>query len=103
MPGKDLPSVSILEFDKIIHFLIYVILAFLMYYGWKKQYSFETLHRNTIFKILVITFLYGFAVEVIQELFTADRHFDIYDAAANAGGAVAGCGLVRFIRLKTFS
>ena len=90
MPGKDLPSVDIVDFDKLVHFGIYVVLALTMFYGWKKQSSFLSLHSNTITKILIITSIYGFAVEVMQELFTADRHFDIYDALANSTGAIAG-------------
>ena len=90
MPGKDLPSVTIFEFDKIVHFTLYLTLALMMYYGWRKQNSFLSLHQNTILKILLITSSYGFLVEVAQELFTTDRHFDIFDALANASGAVAG-------------
>ncbi len=100
MPGKDLPSITILEFDKLVHFLIYLLLALLMYYGWKKQDSFLSLHHHTVMKILAITFIYGFAVEVIQELFTADRHFDIFDALANSTGAAAGCYLTSFLKNK---
>lgn len=90
MPGKDLPEISILNFDKLVHVGVYVILAFSMYYGWIKQNSFNSLHQNTLLKILIITSTYGFAVEVMQELFTADRHFDIFDALANSFGAIAG-------------
>lgn len=61
-----------------------------MYYGWKNQYTFTALHSNAFIKILLITTLYGFAVEILQELVTADRHFDILDALANATGAIAG-------------
>ena len=90
MPGKDLPSVSIWEADKLVHFIVYVLLAVLMYYGWHKQPQILWLKKNTVLKILVITSAYGFAVEVMQEIFTADRHFDLFDALANAIGAIAG-------------
>ena len=90
MPGRDLPSITIFEFDKIVHFIFYVLLALMMYYGWKKQNTFPNLHHNTILKILIISSSYGFLVEILQELLTADRHFDIYDALANAIGAIAG-------------
>lgn len=100
MPGKDLPSVTLFEFDKIVHFGVYLILALLMYYGWKKQNSYTSLHERTVLKILLLTFTYGFAVEVIQELFTADRHFDIFDALANSAGAVAGSILSIYINPK---
>lgn len=90
MPGTELPSISIFEFDKVVHFAVYVVLAVSMYGGWKKQHTFTALHSNTFIKILMITTLYGFTVEILQELLTADRHFDILDALANATGAVVG-------------
>jgi len=90
MPGKDLPSVDIINFDKLAHFGIYLILALLMYYGWRKQDSFLSLHKNTMVKILILTSCYGFAVEIMQELFTTDRHFELLDALANSIGAVTG-------------
>lgn len=91
LPGRDLPSVTIWEFDKVIHFTFYVILAGLMFWGWRKQDSFSALHTNTFLKILVITFTYGFAVEILQEVLTTDRHFDWLDALANSTGAIAAC------------
>lgn len=90
MPGRELPSLTIWEFDKIGHFGVYLILSALMVYGWRKQKSFSFLHSKMLLKILLLTSVYGFAVEVLQELFTADRHFDILDALANSTGAVAG-------------
>ena len=71
LPGKDLPTVDIINFDKLAHFSIYLLLAVMMYYGWKKQDSFIALHHKTAIKILIITSAYGFAVEIMQELFTA--------------------------------
>jgi VanZ family protein len=61
-----------------------------MYYGWRKQKTFLSLHHNTLIKILLLTSSYGFAVEIMQELFTTDRHFELFDALANSIGAVAG-------------
>jgi hypothetical protein len=34
-------------------------------------------------------------VEVMQDLFTADRHFDLFDALANSTGAIAGSVVVK--------
>ncbi len=90
MPGRELPSLTIWEFDKIGHFGVYLILSMLMVYGWRKQKSFSFLHTKALLKILLITSVYGFAVEVMQELFTTDRHFDMLDALANSTGAVVG-------------
>lgn len=90
MPGKSLPSVSLWQFDKLVHFLFYVILAVLMLYGWRKQDNYPELKQRTVVRILVLTFTYGFLVEILQDQLTTDRHFDIYDAIANAAGGIAG-------------
>lgn len=103
LPGKDIPSFTLFEYDKIVHFLIYAALAVMMYYGWKKQNTFSSLYKFTLLKILLITFLYGFAVEVLQEWLTADRHFDILDALANSTGAIAGSFLCIFVKDKIIS
>lgn len=90
MPGRDLPSVSLFEFDKLGHFGIYFILSMLMFYGWQKQTNFSNLHVNAFIKIVLITSVYGFAVEVMQGTLTTDRQFDLFDALANSSGAIAG-------------
>jgi VanZ family protein len=91
MPGRELPSVSIWEFDKLVHFCFYFVLALLMFWGWKKQKTFPSLQLNLFLKILTLTFSYGFVVEILQELLTTDRHFELFDALANSAGATAGC------------
>ena len=98
MPGRDLPDVPIKLSDKAVHFIIYLFLSVFTYYGWIKQNTYSSLHRNTITKIVAITSTYGFLVEILQHLFTADRHFDLMDALANSTGAVVGCILCRLYR-----
>ena len=95
MPGRDLPTVNILEFDKLVHIGVYIVLSLLTYYGWRKQDAYPWFKRATFLKILVLLSIYGFAVEVMQELFTADRHFDIFDALANSTGAVLGTAIAK--------
>ena len=90
MPGKDLPSVSVFQVDKIIHFACYFLLACLLYFGWSKQTYVACLHSNLLLKLLLLTCSYGFIIEVMQETLTKDRHFDSWDALANCAGAVAG-------------
>lgn len=90
VPGKSLPKIEIPNLDKMVHFTFYFVLVVLMYWGWKKQISFQGLHQNTFIKIFVIACAYGFAIEIMQGLFTADRYFELLDEAANATGAAVG-------------
>lgn len=90
MPGKDLPSINLWQFDKLEHMGVYIILAALTYWGWRRQTEYGWFHKHTFMKILIIAAVYGFAVEVMQKLFTTDRQFDLLDATANALGACIG-------------
>ena len=90
MPGRNVPVVRILHFDKVVHVSIYIVFAVVTYYGWKRQITFRAFHRQAALKIIILLALYGLAVEVMQETLTTDRHFDLYDALANSIGAVIG-------------
>ena len=90
MPGRNVPVVRILHFDKVVHVSIYIVFAVVTYYGWKRQITCRALHGHAALKIIILLALYGLAVEVMQETLTTDRHFDLYDALANGIGAVIG-------------
>ena len=90
MPGRDLPRVEIINVDKLVHIGVHTLLALLTYFGWVRQDSYAALHRHTFLKIALLLAVYGFSVEVMQEVFTMDRHYDLYDALANSIGAVVG-------------
>ena len=100
MPGRDLPSVSLFQFDKLGHFGIYLILSVSMFYGWVKQNTYSALHQKTFLKIVLLTSVYGFAVEVMQGTLTTDRQFDIFDALANSSGAVVGSLISAYLSAK---
>ena len=67
-----------------------MILGVLTYYGWSMQSAFDSLHQKTLLKIIIILALYGFTVEIMQETFTVDRHFELLDELANATGSAIG-------------
>ena len=101
-PGSTLPSFNLFQVDKLAHLVVYAILAVLLYYGWKKQSRFPSLHRLVFAKILAGTFFYGLAIEYMQALFTVDRQYDFDDAIANSAGALVGSVLAIFILPKLF-
>ena len=90
MPAHQLPRVAIPNFDKVVHFTFYFVLAILMMWGWAKQQLFTGLHKNAWVKIFVIACAYGLLIEVLQETLTTDRHFEWLDEAADAAGAAVG-------------
>lgn len=90
MPGRHVPKVTIPHFDKIVHTSIYLIFAVLTYYGWTRQQSIETLHKRTLLKLIITMAAYGMMVEIMQETFTTDRHFELIDELANTSGGIIG-------------
>jgi VanZ family protein len=100
LPGKDLPEVSILQFDKLVHVIFYLFLFVFTYVGWKKQSQYKILQDVSGLLIFGLSAGFGLLIECGQGLFTADRYFDIYDAIANSIGALAGLTTLPF--LKTY-
>ena len=88
-PTSDLPRIDFPFLDKIIHVLIYTIMALLwLMYGVTKRNGAMSL--KTILLILFFCFLYGIIIEVIQGQFTAFRKADPWDVLANLAGVILG-------------
>ncbi len=94
IPAREIPSVGLFQADKIVHIAVYFILTWLFYSSFQKnKINLSPYH----FFLLITTIIgYGFFIEIAQELFTTDRHFDMWDAVAN------GLGTVLFIIAKQF-
>lgn len=80
--------------DKVIHFTLYMILAFLASGALRKSENNElSTTRSEKLKYLWIVLLiggYGFFLEVMQELMDMGRHFDVWDIIANIAGTFTG-------------
>jgi VanZ family protein len=85
-----LPSIGIGGADKYVH----VVFHFGFFVLWFLYFS----RQGHLDKVLVFVFLasllYGIAIEIAQELFTATRHADLYDVMANTTGAFMGIAAV---------
>lgn len=85
LPGKDLPEVNIVNFDKAAHLGVFGLLEWLYLLWIPKRY----LH------ITLICVLYGGILEVLQGTFYEDRHADVWDFVFNALGCMMALGLYR--------
>ena len=70
--------------DKIVHFLIFVVLGFCYRVAFFKQ-------KKWLF--VVVMFVYALFTEVAQELMNMGRTMDFYDLIADMMGASFGCFL----------
>lgn len=72
--------------DKLVHFSMYFILAFLVFTSLKP----DTLRSKPTFWVVVVLVFYGIVIEAVQELMGLGRHFEILDITANSAGVLLG-------------
>lgn len=71
--------------DKIIHTLMYAVLTLAFIHA--IHHPLRSPARSAALAALLAT-LYGLALEILQGALTTTRAFDLYDALANAAGAI---------------
>jgi hypothetical protein len=87
MPGKDLPKVGLFDHaDKLIHFTFFVVFFILWYCRF-----------GSPIRLVIIAAAYGLAIEFYQLYFVPGRSFDIWDAVADALGALLAWLWIRHI------
>ncbi len=96
MPAGNVPVVKIPFLDKIIHVIIFTLLAFF----WlstllKKNHTFKK-----AFWICIAIWFYGIIIELLQENFFDTRNADAWDIVANTTGIVLG--FLVFGKLKSY-
>lgn len=104
MPGKSLPNwewADIFQIDKFIHALLFVVLAFLMATGMRRQQSAGTLRVGSWWTTAVVCILYGIGLEIMQGTMLTGRTGDPLDGIANSVGAVVGLVYLRWEERRT--
>ncbi|WP_353148924.1 VanZ family protein [Flavobacterium sp.] len=86
---SNLPTISIKNIDKIIHFVFYFVLVFLWIKGMKRT----SMYRFLI--VVVLAIFLGIGIEFLQKYCTPKRTFDWYDIVANSLGAISSFFLVK--------
>jgi VanZ family protein len=78
LPGKDLPEISIVNFDKLAHLGVFAVLEFLYLRWLGKSY----------FWITTACIFYGGLLEFLQGAFYVDRYADLWDFVFNGLGCL---------------
>ena len=90
MPGKDLPPVGLVGFDKLAHLGVFAVMVALHLGVGTARSTQGSSHSGVVAGACA---LYGGVIELLQGALTADRVADPYDALANA----LGCGLALLV------
>ena len=80
IPNLPLPEFSLLQPDKLFHFIVY----FIMFLGWKQSNFFKK--DKLYLKCLGTVFLVGLFTEFLQGTPFIERYFELADLLANSLG-----------------
>jgi VanZ family protein len=99
MPGKYIPPVNIWDFanvDKLVHLFVFMVLMLLLLYAFLRHQLVKAFYLPLLFTAFLICVSYGLLIEIMQGTLLTDRHFELYDALANATGCVLGGILFKY-------
>lgn len=89
IPAREIPSLAILKFDRLVHFVFYYILFALAWRSFQRQHSWGVWRVATGFQLIILFSVFGLLIEVLQGAFCEGRIFDWIDEAANMAGLLA--------------
>lgn len=89
-PGKQIPKVTVLQFDKLIHTLMYLILSFCLLLPFSIQLTDKKKRLKLGCFVVLFGVFYGGFMEVLQKNIFINRSGDWYDFFANSLGALLG-------------
>lgn len=100
IPSENQPKINIPHADKIVHFIMFSVLAFLI---WRSVIYFKgkKMLKHAIM-VVVICLAYGAAMEWLQGLAGTGRESDCFDWFADGIGAVSGVALASTSLLSIF-
>jgi len=93
LPGDVFPEIKTfwdwLSPDKVVHLFIFGTLSFLILFGYRDQYA-EGNKQKLVWTAVIASVLYGILTEILQYYVFIGRSGNLYDALADAIGAVLG-------------
>ena len=89
-PGHKVPSVPFLQFDKLVHTLIYLVLSVFLIFAFQAQYIANKNRFLTAVFVAAFGIFYGGVMEILQHYIFINRSGNWYDFSANTLGAVIG-------------
>ena len=95
IPREDLPEVGIINFDKVVHAVMYGGLTFLFAKGFYRQTAFEFLNRHCLIAAAGFCTVYGGFLEILQSTSLISRSGDWLDFLFNGIGALASAAVLK--------
>lgn len=84
--SSDIPQVDIPYLDKVMHASLHFVFTLLWFFYFKNKIG-SLKNFKLLLISLVLSILFGIAIELMQKFFTVTRNADIFDVIANLCGA----------------
>jgi len=101
IPGTELPKFkwdNKIWLDKWIHVFLFIVLVILWCKAYSHKKSIQSNNHKIFFQIMLLGFLYGILMELVQKYFIPYRSFDLIDLIADG----VGCFIGYIISIKRF-
>ena len=85
--------------DKYVHFTFHFVFTILWSYYFFVLY--DKVNFKIVLGIVLLSFIYGVLIEILQETFTLTRHADVVDVIANSAGAITAFVFLMIVKNKT--
>jgi VanZ family protein len=96
IPSVSLPAVRILNADKVVHFLVFLVLAWLLDRSLRNVPAIPWVARYHLALTVVLTTVYG-ALDEVHQAFVPGRNPSFLDLSADVGGALLYVAIVWFL------
>jgi len=90
IPGKSMPEVEVLRYDKVVHAVVYAVLGGLFFAAIRRSSSLTT--GRVVAVAAVFSVLYGLTDE-FHQLFVPGRNAELNDALADGIGGLFGAAI----------
>jgi VanZ family protein len=87
IPGNRIPGFWVFSYDKVIHFLIYVVCAVAVNRGIRNQSRFPLLAKHHLIFTIALVSAYG-ATDEWHQYFVPKRNCSLYDWMADTAGGI---------------
>ncbi|TRX22690.1 VanZ family protein [Flavobacterium franklandianum] len=91
--ANEIKQIEIPNFDKIIHFVFHFVFTMLWFLYLKKKFKISN-NINLLAVTLIISLVFGIAIELMQQYLTTTRTADVLDVLANLLGAFLAAFLI---------
>lgn len=91
----NVPDLQIPHLDKLVHFVFYFVAAVLGYFSFRNLIGSRASISRIRMGLLLFLIIFGIIIEVIQHRYTMTRAGDVFDALANAIGALVGLWMAK--------